>query len=71
MFIYSACYYVYLQCLLLCLFTVQSAKFSSSGGLFSGNPDTFLELTVDQTPPRRTEVYKKSTNPKWDEHFTV
>lgn len=51
--------------------TVQSAKLSTSGGLFSGHPDTFLELSVDQQPSRKTEVYKKSTSPKWDEHFTV
>ncbi|XP_060561739.1 NEDD4-like E3 ubiquitin-protein ligase WWP1 [Ruditapes philippinarum] len=50
---------------------VQSAKLSSSGGLYSGNPDTFLELTVDQSPARKTEVCKKTTNPKWDEHFNV
>ncbi|KAL4234805.1 WW domain containing E3 ubiquitin protein ligase 1 [Mactra antiquata] len=51
--------------------TVQSAKLSGSGGLFSGSPDTFLELSVDSQPPRKTEVIKKSTNPKWDEHFTI
>jgi len=51
--------------------TVQSAKISSQGGLFSTNPDTFLELSVDQQPARKTEIVKKSTNPKWDESQTV
>lgn len=50
---------------------VLSAKLSSVGGLFSASPDSFLELAVDTQPPRKTEVVKKSTNPKWDEHFTI
>ncbi|WAR12224.1 WWP1-like protein [Mya arenaria] len=51
--------------------TVHSAKLVSGSGLFSGNPDTFLELSIDGQPPRKTEVCKKSTSPKWDEPFTI
>ncbi|XP_064610823.1 NEDD4-like E3 ubiquitin-protein ligase WWP1 [Liolophura sinensis] len=51
--------------------TIQSAKLSSLGGLFSSKPDAFVELSVDGQPPRRTEVVKKSSTPKWDEHITV
>lgn len=51
--------------------TVISAKLSGVGGLFSGTCDSFLELSVDGQPPRKTEVFKKSSNPKWEEHFTV
>ena len=56
---------------LLFMFTVQTASLSGSGGVFSGTPDTFLELSVDGQPPRKTETCKKSTNPQWKEHFTV
>lgn len=51
--------------------TVQSAKLSGSGGLFSSRPDSFIELSVDSQPPRKTEVCKKTSNPKWEEPFTV
>ncbi|KAL8612403.1 hypothetical protein ACOMHN_008388 [Nucella lapillus] len=51
--------------------TVVSAKLTSVGGLFSSKPDPYLELIVDGQPPRKTEVIRKSTTPKWDEHFTV
>lgn len=51
--------------------TIQSAKLTSTGGLFSSKPDPYLELIVDGQPPRKTEVARKTTSPKWDEHFTV
>ena len=53
------------------MFTVQSSKLTSVGGLFSSKPDPYLELIVDSQPPRKTEIAKKTTTPKWDEHFTV
>ncbi|KAL8604017.1 hypothetical protein ACOMHN_039061 [Nucella lapillus] len=51
--------------------TIHSAKLTGVGGLFSSKPDPYLELVVDGQPPRKTEVVKKATTPKWDEHFTV
>lgn len=48
--------------------TVQSAKLSTVG-LFK--PDPYLELSVDSMIPKKTEVCKKSTTPRWEEHFTV
>ena len=53
------------------LCSVQSAKLTQTGGLFSTKPDPYLELIVDGQPPRKTEVVRKTTTPKWDEHFTV
>ena len=53
------------------LCSVQSAKLTQVGGLFSTKPDPYLELIVDGQPPRKTEVVRKTTTPKWDEHFTV
>ncbi|KAK7504720.1 hypothetical protein BaRGS_00004206 [Batillaria attramentaria] len=50
---------------------IESAKLTAFGGLFSAKPDPYLELIVDGQPPRKTEVIRKSTNPKWDESFTV
>lgn len=48
--------------------TVQSAKLNPAG-LFK--PDPYLELSVDSMIPKKTEVCKKSTTPRWEEHFTV
>lgn len=51
--------------------SIESAKLTSVGGLFSAKPDPYLELVVDGQPPRKTEVLRKTANPKWDESFTV
>ncbi|GFO43496.1 nedd4-like e3 ubiquitin-protein ligase wwp1 [Plakobranchus ocellatus] len=51
--------------------TVSSAKLTGGGGLFTSKPDPYLELSVDGQPPRKTDVARKTTTPKWDEHFTV
>ncbi|XP_013380651.1 E3 ubiquitin-protein ligase Su(dx) isoform X2 [Lingula anatina] len=51
--------------------TIAKADLQSAGGLFSSKPDPYLELSIDGTPPRKTEVLKKTSNPTWDEHFTV
>ncbi|XP_071091947.1 E3 ubiquitin-protein ligase Su(dx)-like [Haliotis cracherodii] len=51
--------------------TIVSAKLNGSGGVFSSKPDPYLELSVDGQPPKKTDVSKKTTTPKWDEHFTV
>lgn len=51
--------------------TVSSAKLTSGGGLFAAKPDPYLELSVDGQPPRKTDVSRKTSTPKWDEHFTV
>ncbi|KAJ8313203.1 hypothetical protein KUTeg_009244 [Tegillarca granosa] len=51
--------------------TVQSAKITGTGGVFSSKPDPFVELSVDGQPPRKTEAGKKTTTPKWDEDFTI
>ncbi|CAI9724277.1 NEDD4-like E3 ubiquitin-protein ligase WWP1 [Octopus vulgaris] len=48
--------------------TVQSARLTAVG-LFK--PDPYLELSVDSMSPKKTEVCRKSTNPEWNEHFTV
>ena len=48
--------------------SVQSAKLNTAG-LFK--PDPYLELSVDSMIPKKTEVCKKSTTPRWEEHFTV
>ena len=49
--------------------TVSKAKLSSSSGFFK--PDPYLELSIDDQPPRKTEVIKKTACPAWNEHFTV
>lgn len=51
--------------------TVQSAKITASSGLLSSKPDTFVEISVDSQPPRKTDVAKKTSAPKWEEDFTL
>ncbi|XP_022340734.2 E3 ubiquitin-protein ligase Su(dx)-like isoform X2 [Crassostrea virginica] len=50
--------------------TVNSAKITGSGGVFS-KPDPFVEISVDHQPPRKTDPQKKTINPKWDDDFTL
>lgn len=51
--------------------TVNSAKITGSGGVFSSKPDPFVEICVDSQPSRKTDAQKKTTNPKWDDDFTL
>ena len=56
------------------LFLVVSAKLST--GLFSKGRDIYVELIVDGENQlnelvKRTSVKKKTSNPQWDESFTV
>ncbi|XP_021379253.1 NEDD4-like E3 ubiquitin-protein ligase WWP1 isoform X2 [Mizuhopecten yessoensis] len=51
--------------------TVQSAKITASSGLLASKPDTFAEVSVDGQPPRKTDVSKKTSTPKWEEDFTL
>ncbi|XP_071494531.1 E3 ubiquitin-protein ligase Su(dx)-like isoform X2 [Diadema antillarum] len=52
--------------------TIQSANLKdNNSSFFSGKGDPYVEMVVDSQPPRKTEVVKKTWNPKWDEHFTV
>lgn len=34
-------------------------------------PSPYVEIIVDDIPPRRTEIIKNSPHPKWNESFTV
>lgn len=34
-------------------------------------PSPYVELTVDERTPRRTEIIKNSSHPKWNETFTL
>lgn len=47
------------------------AKLKAGGSFFSGKNDHYAELIIDGEPPRKTEIVKKSQEPKWDEVFTV
>ena len=53
------------------------AKLKSTGllvgtGWFSaGKGDHYAELIVDGEPPRKTEIIRKTLEPKWDDLFTI
>ncbi|XP_066933998.1 E3 ubiquitin-protein ligase wwp-1-like [Clytia hemisphaerica] len=57
--------YYQLQCKII------KAKIKLGGGIFSGKSDHYAELVVDGEPPRKTEIARKTQEPKWDELFTV
>lgn len=51
---------------------IKSAKLKETGNsLFGAKGDPYVEMTIDDQPPRKTEVQKKTWTPTWDEHFTV
>jgi len=43
----------------------------SSNSWFGGKVDAYVELIVDGQPPRKTDVVRKSWEPKWNEDFTI
>jgi len=49
--------------------TIECAHLRSSGGFLKPNP--YVELSVDDKAPRKTEVVKCTYQPKWNEEFTV
>lgn len=60
------------HCTFFVFLSVQSANLKdTNSSFFSGKGDPYVEMVVDSQPPRKTEVVKKTWNPKWDEHFTV
>ena len=42
-----------------------SPSFSGSKG------DPYVELVVDGQPPRKTDIARKTWEPKWNEDFTM
>lgn len=48
--------------------TVESATLRQSG-LFK--PSTYVEISVDDNGPRKTDISKNTTHPKWKEEVTV
>lgn len=49
--------------------TIECAHLRSSGSFLKPNP--YIELSVDDKNPRKTEVVKCTYQPKWNEEFTV
>ena len=48
--------------------TVECAHLRTSGFM---KPSPYVELTIDGNSPRRTEIVKNTSQPKWNENFTV
>lgn len=51
------------------LFAVASARLNNTGSLFKPYP--YVELSVDNKSPRKTDYVKSNYSPKWNESFTV
>ncbi|XP_054281967.1 E3 ubiquitin-protein ligase Su(dx)-like [Macrosteles quadrilineatus] len=49
--------------------TIECAHLRNGGSFLKPNP--YVELSVDEKPPRKTEVVKCTYQPKWNEEFTV
>jgi len=54
---------------------IVSAKLKStavgSGWFSGGKGDHYAEIIVDDEPPRKTDIIKKTLEPKWEESFTI
>jgi len=49
--------------------TIECAHLRNSGSFLKPNP--YVELSIDDKAPRKTEVVKCTYQPKWNEEFTV
>ncbi|KAG1702350.1 E3 ubiquitin-protein ligase Su(dx) [Nymphon striatum] len=49
--------------------TLESARLNNTGSLFK--PCPYVELSVDNKSPRKTDYVKSNYAPKWNENFTV
>lgn len=51
---------------------INAAKLKDAGsGWFAGKGDPYAELVVDGQPPRKTDVVRKTWEPRWMEDFTI
>ena len=48
---------------------VKSARFTPVGGIFNAKADIYVELIVDGSPSRRTEIARRTWTPVWNETF--
>jgi len=51
------------------IISVESANLKNNGGLIKPHP--YVELNVDDFKRHKTEVFKNTYLPKWNEEFTV
>ena len=50
---------------------VKSANFIPSGGIFNAKGDIYVEMIIDGTPSRKTEIAHKTWSPEWNETFDM
>lgn len=51
------------------LFLVECAHIRSTSSFIKPSP--YVEITVDEQAPRKTEAAKNTTQPKWNESFNL
>lgn len=59
---------VYINTCILCV-VVECAHLRGGSSFLKPNP--YVELSIDDKTPRKTEVVKCTYQPKWNEEFTV
>jgi hypothetical protein len=55
----------------LSLIKVKSANFVPAGGIFNTKGDIYVEMIIDGTPSRKTEIVHKTWSPEWNETFDM
>lgn len=48
---------------------VKNARFTPSGGIFNQKADIYIEMIIDEQPPRKSAIAKKTWSPEWNEIF--
>ena len=50
---------------------IKCARFTPNGGLFNTKGDIYVEMIIDGSPSRKTEIAKKTWTPVWNENFDI
>ena len=50
---------------------IKCARFTPNGGLFNTKADIYVEMIIDGSPSRKTEIARKTWTPAWNENFDV
>lgn len=50
---------------------IKAARFTPTGGIFNSKADIYIEMIVDGTPSRKTEIARKTWSPEWNEDFDM
>ena len=59
---------------IICISVLRGTLKSVAAGWFFSQtkpPDSYVAVSIDEQPPKKTKISEKSNNPIWDEAFTL